>query len=60
MNRTLSNLLSMPSEKRKLLVLRLANDMTQRGAPVKLVDAISCLSNDEIAQKAYAAIFQCS
>ena len=60
MNNTLEKLLSQPDKKRKEIVLMLVEDLTNKGAPTPLIEAISCLRDDKIAEKAYEAIYLCS
>ena len=59
MNETLANLLSQPAKKRKQLVLMLVKELTSQKAPHDLIEAISCLVDDAIAEKAYEVIYQC-
>ena len=60
MNDTLERLLSQPDKKRKQIVLKLVEDLSHKQAPSTLIEAISCLVDDEIAEKAYEVIYQCS
>ncbi|MDH5219154.1 MAG: hypothetical protein OEX19_15730 [Gammaproteobacteria bacterium] len=60
MNKTLSHLLSLPNDKRKVVIIHLVNDLESKGAPCNLVRAIACLTDDLIAEKAYKAIYQCT
>ena len=60
MNETLARLLSLPDEKRKEVVLKLLEDLNNKGAPNILIEAISCQVNDAIAEKDYKVIYQCS
>jgi len=59
-NATLERLLSMPDEKRRGLVHTWVSDLLIEEAPRDLVQAIACLSDDAIAEKAYEVIFKCS
>ena len=60
MNETLELLLSQPDDKRKSMVVNILARLRSRKAPQKLVDALACLLDDEIAEKAYAAIHACA
>ena len=60
MNATLENLLSQPDKKRKAMVLTLVKELTKKNAPLELIEAISCLVDDSIAEKAYEVIYGCS
>jgi hypothetical protein len=60
MNETLELLLSQPNNKRKKIVLILVKDMAYKKAPIELIEAISCLEDDAIAEKAYEVIYQCN
>jgi hypothetical protein len=55
----LERLLSMPDEKRQAVVHAWVNDMLIAKAPPDFVQAIACLSDDRIAEKAYEVIFKC-
>jgi hypothetical protein len=58
-NATLQRLLSMPDEKRRNLVHAWVTDLLIEQAPRDFVQAVACLSDDAIAEKAYEVIFQC-
>ena len=60
MNTTLENILSQPDKKRKQLVLMLVKKLNNEKAPQELVEAISCLIDNAIAEKAYEVIYQCA
>ena len=60
MNDTLEMLLSQPDEKRKEIVFKLVEDLQFKGAPSSLIEAISCLIDDAIAERAYEVIYQCT
>lgn len=60
MNETLQRLLSQPDSKRKQTVLRLVERLSNEGAPHTLIEALSCLMDDAVAEKAYTVIYQCS
>lgn len=60
MNATLENLLSQPDKKRKIMVLMLVKDLTNKNAPLELIEAISCLVDDAIAEKTDEVIYGCS
>jgi hypothetical protein len=55
----LERLLAMPDEKRRALVHTWVNDMLIERAPRDFIQAIACLMDDEVAEKAYEVIFQC-
>lgn len=56
MNRTLRQLLSQPDARRQDMVRWLVNDMAQRRAPRPLVQAVACLADDAVAQRAFGVI----
>ena len=58
-NATLERLLSMPDERRRGLVHAWVSDLLIAGAPSDLVQAIACLTDDAIAEKAYEVIYDC-
>jgi hypothetical protein len=58
-NTALERLLALPDEKRKLLVHNWVSDLLIKGAPRDFVQAIACLSDDAIAERAYEVIFNC-
>ncbi len=55
----LERLLSMPDQKRQGVVHSWVNDMLIAEAPRDLVQAVACLLDDRIAEKAYEVIFKC-
>ena len=59
-NATLERLLSMPDEKRRGLVHAWVSDLLIAKAPLDFVQAVACLSDDAVAEKAYEVIFKCS
>ena len=59
-NATLERLLSMPDEKRRGLVHTWVTDLLIEEAPRDFVQAVACLSDDAIAEKAYEVIFKCN
>ena len=59
-NATLERLLSMPDEKRRGLVHTWVTDLLIEEAPRDFVQAVACLSDDAIAEKAYEVIFKCA
>lgn len=59
MNQTLEILLAQPNEARRGMVHRLLDHCHERRAPKKLVEAIGCLLDDAVAEKAYEVIYQC-
>ena len=58
-NATLERLLSMPDEKRRGLVHTWVTDLLIKEAPRDFVQAVACLADDAIAEKAYEVIFNC-
>lgn len=55
----LEQILTLPDEKRKSLLLLLLAEMRYKKAPQDFVSAMECLINTETAEKAYEAIFKC-
>ena len=55
----LEKLLSMPDEKRQGLVHSWVNDLLVAEAPRDFVQAIACLLDNRVAEKAYEVIFKC-
>lgn len=58
-NHALEKLLSMPDEKRRLFVHNWVTDLVVKNAPKNFTQAIACLSDDAVAEKAYEVIYQC-
>ena len=58
-NEQLERVLSMPDSKRKILVRSWVNDMLVAEAPRDLVQAIACLLDDGVAERAYEVIVRC-
>jgi hypothetical protein len=58
-SRRLEQLLEMPDEKRQGLVHAWVTDLLIAEAPRDFVQAIACLMDDRIAEKAYEVIFKC-
>ena len=58
-NATLERLLSMPDEKRKGLVHTWVSDLLIQEAPTDFVQAVACLMDDAVAEKAYEVIYNC-
>ena len=58
-NARLEKILSLPDERRQALVHTLVSDMLIAKAPKEFVEAIACLMDDAVAEKAYEVIFQC-
>jgi hypothetical protein len=55
----LERVLSMPDERRRAFIQHWVNDMLIHRAPTDFIQAIACLLDDSIAEKAYQVIFQC-
>jgi len=60
MRHTLERILSQPDKKRKEIIMVLVEDMVNKQAPVSLIEAIACLRDDAIAEKAYEVIYRCT
>ena len=60
MNETLEMLLSQPDATRKAVVHRLLERLRERDAPQNLIEAVACLLDDGVAEKAYEVIYQCA
>jgi hypothetical protein len=58
-NDILERLLSMPDEKRRGMVHSWVNDLLIAQAPQDFVQAVACLLDDAVAEKAYEVITQC-
>ena len=58
-NTTLERLLAMPDERRKGMVHVWVTDLIVEEAPTDLVEAIACLMDDAVAEKAYEVMFKC-
>lgn len=59
MNETLEMLLSQPDDKRRAMVAKILERLRARKAPQKLIEALACLLDDGIAERAYEAIHNC-
>jgi hypothetical protein len=59
MNDTLELLLSQPDDRRHAIVLALLDRLRMAAAPQFLCEAIACLLDDEVAEKAYQVIHHC-
>jgi hypothetical protein len=55
----LERLLSMPDGKRQAVVHAWVSDLLIAKAPRDFIQAIACLSDDRVAEKAYEVIFKC-
>jgi hypothetical protein len=60
MNASLQKLLAMPDSQRQALVRSWVADLMQKRAPADFIEAIACLYDDGVAEKAYQVIFECS
>ena len=58
-NSALEKILSMPDDKRKSFLRGWINELMVKGAPKDFIEAIACLIDDAVAEKAYEVIFQC-
>jgi hypothetical protein len=59
-NSTLQLLLSQPDDTRRAVVLELAERLRVNAASPELIEAIACLLDDAVAEKAYEVIYQCA
>ena len=55
----LERLLSMPDQKRQALVHTWVSDLLIAQAPRDFIQAVACLLDDRVAEKAYEVIFKC-
>ena len=60
MNDTLQSLLSQPDQTRKAVVLKLVDHLRANRAPADFIDAFVCFLDDDVAERAYQVIYQCS
>jgi hypothetical protein len=58
-NATLRRLLEMPDSKRQGVVHAWVTDLLIEGAPREFTQAVGCLMDDAIAERAYEAVFEC-
>lgn len=58
-NATLAKLLAMPDERRRGLVHAWVTDLLIEKAPQDLIQAVACLSDDAVAEKAFEVIYNC-
>jgi hypothetical protein len=58
-NETLELLLSQPDDRRRDIVLELLDRLRMAAAPQFLCEAIACLLDDKVAEKAYEVIHNC-
>jgi len=58
-NDALEKLLSLPDERRRDLVHTWVSDLIVKEAPKDFIEAIACLLDDAVAEKAHEVIFQC-
>jgi hypothetical protein len=58
-NATLERLLAMPDSKRQGVLHAWVTDLLIADAPQEFVQAVACLMDDAIAEKAYEVIYQC-
>ncbi len=58
-NATLERLLAMPDERRRGLVHTWVSDLLIEKAPQHFVQAVACLLDDAVAEKAYEVIYKC-
>jgi hypothetical protein len=59
-NAALQKLLAMPDVERRTLVRSWVADLMVKEAPADFIEAIACLYDDGVAEKAYQVIFECS
>lgn len=58
-NVTLQRLLAMPDAQRQGVVHAWVTDLLIEEAPREFIEAVGCLMDDAVAEKAYAVIYQC-
>lgn len=58
-NATLQRLLAMPDSRRQGVVHAWVTDLLIADAPQEFVQAVACLMDDAVAEKAYEVIYQC-
>ena len=58
-NATLRRLLEMPDARRQGVVHAWVTDLLIEGAPREFTQAVACLMDDAIAERAYEAVFEC-
>jgi hypothetical protein len=58
-NATLRRLLEMPDSRRQGVVHAWVTDLLIEGAPREFTQAVACLMDDAIAERAYEAVFEC-
>ncbi|HSI55468.1 MAG TPA: hypothetical protein VK981_15950 [Ramlibacter sp.] len=59
MNERLDRLLSLPDGRRQALVHSWVSDLIIARAPRAMIEAVACLADDRVAEKAYEVIYQC-
>ena len=59
-NSTLQKLLAQPDHTRRAVVLELTERLRGNAAAPELIEAITCLLDDAVAEKAYQVIYQCA
>jgi hypothetical protein len=59
-NKQLERLLALPDAKRQALVHAWVGDLLVAKAPQGFIQAVACLADDRIAEKAFEVIYQCS
>jgi hypothetical protein len=58
-NASLQKLLSLPDDERRTLVHGWVSDLLIEKAPKNFIEAIACLVDDAVAEKAYEVIYHC-
>ena len=58
-NRQLQRALSMPDNRRQAVIHSWVSDLLIAEAPQDFIQAIACLLDDAVAEKAYEVIYQC-
>jgi hypothetical protein len=58
-NNTLERLLAMPDAQRQGVVHSWVSDLIIAEAPREFIEAVGCLIDDAVAERAYAVIYQC-
>ncbi len=58
-NAALQRLLAMPDPQRRDFVQGWVNELMVQRAPPSFIEAIACLADDAVAERAYAVIYRC-
>ena len=58
-NQKLEHVLSMPDQKRQAVIRQWISDMLVARAPSDFIQAVACLLDDRVAEKAWEVIYKC-